>query len=144
MNAFSAKSEEPPSVQRGAELDNGAAITKTSGLAALSLLSRLHHISTDAKTLGHQLNIAPSREATAQELLLAAKHLGLKAKLITCAADRLHLQPLPALAVMHCAKNDHSGEGGDVCNTRYVLIAQCDGQRLLLVFSKSGMSLNAE
>ncbi len=106
--------------------DGEPAAFSASGLAALSLLARLHHISTDANTLGHQLNIAPSRDATVQELLLAAKHIGLKAKLTHCTADRLHLQPLPALAVMRDTRNNAPG------HLRYVLIAQCDGQRLLL------------
>ena len=108
----------------------GVAALPTSGLAALSLIARLHHISTDVNTLGHQLNIPPSRDITVQELLLAAKHIGLKAKLINCTADRLHLQPLPALALMRDEQGDKKSERQG--NLRYVLIAQCDGQRLLM------------
>ncbi len=60
-----------------------------------------------------------------QELLLAAQHIGLKAKMTNCTADRLHLQPLPALAIMRNAKYDTD-------SLSYLLIAQCDGQRMLI------------
>lgn len=95
----------------------GTAALPTSGLAVLSLIARLHHISTDANTLGHQLNIPPSRDITAQELLLTAKHIGLKAKLTSCTADRLHLQPLPALALMRDEQGDKKMNAKATCAT---------------------------
>ena len=116
-----------------ASAQTSAATLPASGLTALGLLARLHHISTDANTLGHQLSIPSSREITTQELLLAAKHVGLKAKLSKCSVGRLHLQPLPALAVMRKAKKANTTSSDSQSTTlRYVLIAQCDGQRLLL------------
>ncbi len=127
MEVVTATGQHPSAAQVDPSAQVRAAPALRSGLAALGLLARLHHVSLDANTLGHQLNIPPSRDATAQELLLAAKHVGLKAKLTTCAADRLHLQPLPALAVMRSSNSD-----GQSNHTRYVLIAQCDGQRLLM------------
>jgi subfamily B ATP-binding cassette protein HlyB/CyaB len=52
-------------------------------------------------------------------LLLVAKHIGLKAKAVQSTAERLTLAPLPALAVMN--------------DGRLVVLAQCDGQRVLFM-----------
>jgi subfamily B ATP-binding cassette protein HlyB/CyaB len=91
-------------------------------LVALSLIARLHHVQADPGVVAHQLNLSPNVPATAHDLLGAAKHLGLKAKLSRSTAERLPLVPLPALAFLR-------GEGGQ---QRVVLLAQCDGQRVLV------------
>ena len=66
----------------------------------------------------HQLGKTPSEPWSTNDLLLAARHLGLKGKLSRTSVDRLSLTPLPALALL--------GDG------RTVVLAQCDGQRVLL------------
>ncbi len=86
----------------------------SSSLQALSLLARLHHIAADPGLLAHELGLAPSTEASDAELLLAAKHLGLKAKISRTSGDRLSLAPLPALARIR------PDEGAE----RWVLLAQ--------------------
>ena len=98
---------------------------RANGLIALCTLARLHHISTDPENLGHQLNIPSSKQATTQELLLAAKHIGLKAKLTRCSVDRLQMQPLPALAIMQDSDTENNAP-------YYVLVAQCDDSRVLI------------
>ena len=55
------------------------------------------------------------------DLLLAAKHLGLKARASRSVVDRLVLAPLPALAVVRDPQS----------SPRVVVLAQCDGQRVL-------------
>jgi ATP-binding cassette, subfamily B, bacterial HlyB/CyaB len=90
-------------------------------LAALCLIARLHHIAADPAHLAHQLGWPLSRQPTTSDLLLAAKHIGLKAKLSSTTLDRLTLTALPALALM---KNDAGPN-------RIVVLAQCDGQRVL-------------
>jgi ATP-binding cassette, subfamily B, bacterial HlyB/CyaB len=90
------------------------------GLQALCALARLHHIAADPAALAHELALG-SGAVGPHDLIRAAKHLGLKAKLFTCSVERLSLAPLPALALMR-------GEGGDL---RVVLLAQCDGERVL-------------
>jgi subfamily B ATP-binding cassette protein HlyB/CyaB len=92
------------------------------GLQALCLIARLHHVAADAAQVARQLGWSPHHAAGIDELLLAAKHLGLKAKLTRSSGDRLALVPLPALAVMA------DGNGA----TRAVVLAQCDGQRVLI------------
>ncbi|HEX5374076.1 MAG TPA: type I secretion system permease/ATPase [Aquabacterium sp.] len=87
----------------------------------LCLLARLHHIAAEPATLAHQLGLAPSEALTHQDLLRAAKHLGLKAKITRTSPDRLNLAALPALARLK----------GDDGQDRWVLLAQCDGQRVL-------------
>jgi len=88
-------------------------------LAALCLVARLHHVSADPPALRHQLGLSPSQPAGIDEVLLAARHLGLKAKRIRSAPDRLPLTPLPALARM--------------TDGRIVVLAQCDAQRVLVL-----------
>jgi len=90
-------------------------------LESLCLLARLHHIAADAGTLAHQLGLGASDALASSDLLRAAKHLGLKAKVTTTVPDRLSLAALPALAKLSDA------EGRD----RWVVLAQCDGQRVL-------------
>jgi subfamily B ATP-binding cassette protein HlyB/CyaB len=86
-------------------------------LDALCLIARLHHVAADAAALLHQLG-KPSHEVVdANDLLLAAAHLGLKAKRSRTVAERLPLAALPALALMR--------------DGRVVVLAQCDGTRVL-------------
>jgi subfamily B ATP-binding cassette protein HlyB/CyaB len=93
-------------------------------LSALCLIARLHQVATEPAALLHQLGKSPSEPLTPQDLLLAAKHLGLKAKLSPTTLERLSLTPLPALALMR--------------DGRVVVLAQCDGQRVL--FQDAGAS----
>ena len=86
-------------------------------LQSLCVIARLHHIAAEPAHLAHQLGWTPSHVPAIDDLLLAAKHLGLKAKLSRTTPDRLNLAPLPALALMN--------------DGRVVVLAQCDGQRVL-------------
>ncbi|MDD5388886.1 MAG: type I secretion system permease/ATPase [Gallionellaceae bacterium] len=67
------------------------------GLACLAMLARFHGISVEPAQLAHEFGDGQPFGVT--EILLAAKKLGLKAKHITTAANRLDTTPLPALAV---------------------------------------------
>jgi ATP-binding cassette, subfamily B, bacterial HlyB/CyaB len=91
-------------------------------LEALCAIARFHQVAADPATLAHQLGLQPSEAVTTADLLRAAKHLGLKAKLSSTTAARLPLTPLPALAFMQ----DAAGE------PHVVILAQCDAQRVLL------------
>ncbi len=66
----------------------------------------------------HQLGRTSSEPWSTDDLLLAARHLGLKGKLSRPSVERLSLTPLPALALLR--------------DGRTVVLAQCDGQRVLL------------
>jgi ATP-binding cassette, subfamily B, bacterial HlyB/CyaB len=72
-----------------------------------------------ARAPAHQLGWPASHEPDADDLLLAAKHLGLKARRSRSRTDRLNLAPLPALALLN--------------DGRVVVLAQCDGQRVLFM-----------
>ena len=48
-------------------------------LSSLCLIARLHHVAADPAHLAHQLGWPASHEPDVDDLLLAAKHLGLKA-----------------------------------------------------------------
>ena len=101
------------------------AISQTDPLLALSALcsvARFHQIAADPATLAHQLGLSASDKLTPADLLRAARHLGLKAKLSRSHVDRLALMPLPALVLMHTPD----------ASLRVVVLAQCDGQRVLL------------
>ena len=88
------------------------------GLRALCVVARLHHVAADPATLLHQLGKSANQPLSTDDLLLAARQLGLQAKLSRSSADRLKLTPLPALALM--------ADGSTV------VLAQCDGQRVLV------------
>ena len=68
------------------------------GLACLVMLARFHQIAADPGQLAHQFKV--SGEVFSQtDLLLAAKHLGLQAKLVKTSIDRLDRTPLPVIAI---------------------------------------------
>ncbi|MBK3018641.1 type I secretion system permease/ATPase, partial [Klebsiella pneumoniae] len=87
-------------------------------LKALCLVARMHRVAAEAASLRHQIGKAPNDTLSMDDVLLAAKHLGLKAKRVHAQAERLPLTPMPALAVMK--------------DGRLVLLAQADEQRLLM------------
>ncbi len=97
-------------------------VSPSGGLRALCLIARLHHIAADPDTLAHQLGWPSSHRIDLDDLLIAARHIGLKAKRSRSRIDRLNLAALPALAVLR------PDEGSD---PRIVVLAQCDGQRVL-------------
>ena len=94
------------------------------GLVALSIVARLHQVSADPAQLAHQLGLPPSQPIGEREILQAAKHLGLKAKPSRSSAERLTLAALPALARLD--------------DGRWVVLAQCDGQRVLFLDASAG------
>lgn len=114
--------------------------TANDSLTALCLIARFHQIAADPATLAHQLGITPGAEISVTELLHAAKYLGLKAKRSRTTADRLHLTPLPALALMKGTAGSGSESTTAVSGPRTVILAQCDGQRLLLQDPSAGGS----
>src|SRR5579871_6632004 len=65
------------------------------GLTSLVVIARLHGIAADAAQLRHQAACASRFSST--DLLIAAKSLGLKARLVAARLDRLNHLPLPAL-----------------------------------------------
>ncbi|MGN8083580.1 ABC transporter transmembrane domain-containing protein [Variovorax sp. 22077] len=109
-------------VRAGPQEGPDAEAAANPSLIALCTLARFHQIAADALLLSHQLGLASSEAVDTATLLRAAKYLGLKAKSSRTTLDRLSLTPLPALAVMH----DESGQ------KRFVILAQCDAQRVLL------------
>jgi len=115
-----------PQTQDVAEPDGAGASATTPdpqshALGMLCLLARLHHIAGEPAAVAHQLGLAPSEALSDDDLVRAARHLGLKAKITRSPADRLNLAALPALAKVF---DDQGRE-------RWVLLAQCDGQRVL-------------
>ncbi|MEP6824170.1 MAG: type I secretion system permease/ATPase [Ramlibacter sp.] len=92
------------------------------GLAALCAIARLHQVAADPATLAHSLGLQASVRLTTNDLLRAAKEIGLKAKRSATTLERLAQTPLPALAILRTA------DGGQRC----VVLARCDGERVLL------------
>ena len=99
----------------------GSTQTSTSALSSLCTVARFHQTAADPTTLAHQLGLSSSAPLTTSDLLRAAGHLGLKAKLSRSTSERLALTPLPALALMR-------SEDNSLC---VVVLAQSDGQRVL-------------
>jgi ATP-binding cassette, subfamily B, bacterial HlyB/CyaB len=90
-------------------------------LAALCAIARFHQVAAEPATLSHLLGLTPNQNLTTDDLLRAAKHIKLKAKLTKTKIDRLSLVPLPALAVMKTFDD----------TLKLVILAQCDGKRVL-------------
>ena len=118
-----------PAIQPAAQL------APLAPLAALCAVARFHQVAADPATLAHQLGLSPNQPLAAADLVHAARHLGLKAKLTRTRSDRLALTPLPALALMHSAPQaDNGGDHGTSTPSaalHAVILAQCDGQRVL-------------
>ena len=87
------------------------------GFESLALLARFHGIPADVGQLKHQFLQAGQR-AGETELLLAAKHLGLKARAVDGEWSRLPATPLPAIAVLK--------------DGRFVIIARADNDKVLV------------
>ena len=68
------------------------------GLIGLVMLARFHNIPADADQLAHDFRES-GKNLTASQILLAAKHLRLKARQVHTDPSRLAQTPLPALAV---------------------------------------------
>lgn len=92
-------------------------------LLALCSMARLHQVAADPAALAHQLGLTSSDPVDVPLILRAAKLLGLKAKHVRTNLQRLSLTPLPALAVLRDEREQCS---------RIVILAQCDGQRVLI------------
>jgi ATP-binding cassette, subfamily B, bacterial HlyB/CyaB len=103
--------------------ENNTSNAASTSLSALCLIARLHHIAADPAHVAHQLGWAPSHQPSTHDLLLAAKHLGLKTKRSRSSVARLQMAALPALALMKSADGTR----------RVVVLAQCDGQRVLFI-----------
>ncbi len=87
-------------------------------MPALCLIARLHQVAAEPASLRHALGKTASDRLGTDDVLLAAKQLGLKARLSTSSVERLNLVALPALALLN--------------DGRWVVLAQCDGQRVLM------------
>jgi len=87
------------------------------GLIGLVMLARFHNIAADPDQLAHEYRVAGQPFGTTQ-VLLAAKRLSLKAKLVKTDFARLERTPLPALAV------DTDG--------RFFVLARADGDQVLI------------
>jgi subfamily B ATP-binding cassette protein HlyB/CyaB len=79
------------------------AATADSGLSALVLIARLHGVAADAAQIRHHAGLAEAHFRD-EDLLRAARSLGLKAKIVALSPQRVAFVPLPALAF------DSSGE----------------------------------
>lgn len=110
-----------------------AAPPGNSALLALCAIARFHQIAAEPATLAHQLGLLPSDPVSTDDLLRAAKSLGLKAKLSRSTPDRLQLTPLPALALMRGPQIDPGGPANPAGDTsRVVILAKVDGTRVML------------
>ncbi|MFZ6044951.1 HlyD family type I secretion periplasmic adaptor subunit [Pseudomonas sp. CR3202] len=80
-----------------AHQESGVPPEVDTGLACLVMLARFHNVAASPEQLVHEFT--PHGESFAlPELLLAAKHLGLKAKAVRSTLERLSHTPLPAIA----------------------------------------------
>ncbi len=88
-----------------------------SGLSTLVLLARLHGVAAEPRQLAHEFGQS-DRAFSSNDILRAARHLGLKAREVTSRWDKLAKTPLPAIA-RH--RDGH-----------YFIIAKVDQERVLI------------
>lgn len=74
-----------------------AAVPLDTGLVCLVMLARFHQVAVEPAQLAHEFGQAGVALGP-QELLLAAKKLGLKARSVLSSIDRINKTPLPAIA----------------------------------------------
>ena len=86
------------------------------GLTCLVMMARLHGVAADGAQLAHEYQAGG--QFSQADILLAAKKLGLKAKVVRAAPERLARTPLPAVAI---------GVDG-----RFFIIARVDGEQALI------------
>jgi len=99
-------------------------------LNLLCLVARLHQLACDPATLRHALGLSPSQRLGPQDLVEAARHLGLKARRTRVALARLAHTPLPALVWLDAAP----GPGGEAApEGRWAVLAQADAEHVLLL-----------
>lgn len=104
-------------------------------LDALCVVARLHQIAADAHALRHSLGLSNSDHIGGEQLVMAARHLGLKAKLTSCPLDRLQHQALPVLVRLRLPKASDSAlqdEQVPTEVTRFVVLARIDEERALI------------
>lgn len=75
--------------------DTGGAPHIDTGLASLVMLARFHQVAVSAEQLAHEFASGDTFQIS--ELLLAAKKIGLKAKVAKVSLERLDRTPLPAI-----------------------------------------------
>lgn len=95
----------------------GAAAPLDTGLICLVMLARFHQVAVEPAQLVHEFGQAGAAFGP-QEILLAARKLGLKARPLQSAPERLDKVPLPALAA--------SLDGG------WFIIAKAEGGKVLI------------
>ncbi|KAB2966260.1 type I secretion system permease/ATPase [Zoogloea sp.] len=99
-----------------------------SGLVCLVMLARLHGIAADPDQLAHQ-HAPEGRHLGTSEVLLAARQLGLQAKLVNTRLDRLGRTPLPAIALFRLAPD---------APVRFVILARVEGEQALIQCPRAG------
>ncbi|HEX6590688.1 MAG TPA: cysteine peptidase family C39 domain-containing protein, partial [Moraxellaceae bacterium] len=87
------------------------------GLICLVMMARFHQVAVEPAQLVHEFGQAGTIFGP-QEILLAAKKLGLKSKPVESGVDRLAKLPLPAIA--------HGLDGG------YFIIAKAEEGKVLI------------
>mgnify|MGYP000066478024 CR=1 FL=1 len=86
-------------------------------LAGLAMLARFHALPVNTDQLAHEFKV-DGRPFGDEEILLAAKRLGLSAKIISSTPKRLDKIPLPAL--------------GKRTDGAYFILARVDGDQALI------------
>lgn len=98
--------------------DNEIKNCEDPGLVALVTIARFHNIPADAAQLKHAAATVTGR-FTDRDLVIAARSLGLKARIVALRADTLDTTPLPALML------DRDG--------RHFILAKSDGKTALIL-----------
>lgn len=123
------------------------------GLAALCALARFHQLQADPGVVAHELALPPRQACSRDDLLRAARHLGLKARWCRLDAAQAPEMPLPALVVLREPPAVEGPAGSeaipppiptDAPERIVVLAARRDGQVLLQDLDRLGEGAGIE
>ena len=101
MGSSSNAAVQAETAQHCVRMDDGSPNQQAANLAplkALAVIARLHHVAADAHALRHQLGKSASEAIDVDDVLRAAKQLGLKARPSTTGAQRRRSRALPMRA----------------------------------------------
>lgn len=101
MRCNAAPTSAPPLAAARPNNANDTDADTDTGLQCLLMMSKLHGIAADAAQLRHQFG---QQAFNTQAILLAARQLGLRARLVKQDPDRLEQAPLPAIAMDHAGR----------------------------------------
>ena len=89
-------------------------------LLALCFVARVHQVAAEPVSLRHAMGLAPAEPLGSHHLVMAARHIGLKAKVVRTTLERLPHLSLPALVVLRGGQAAENATLNHVLTCRFI------------------------